>query len=284
MTRTSAWGDTVGFGVQILGIDGLGKREVLPVVERRCAAAGLSVRRVSWQSELAAAVDSGRLGEYPYNELERLWLELFPVFFADATVAGRRVETPRSFAELRDSGLVERLKKSGITGMRPVSPLATGWLETAGHSLLHHSVVRPLIDEGHVVIQDSLGIKNVLKSLFMAEFAAPGHAAALAAVRAHVKDYFGRVLAPRVGIYLREDPARVLAAKNAESIGVFDTYHAFGGDPGRTFLDLQSDCAREYESFARTHGWQIVDVNDASEAAGSAAEKVTHTILAAAAR
>ncbi|PSM40844.1 hypothetical protein C6Y14_22785 [Streptomyces dioscori] len=274
----------MGFGVQVLGIDGLAKRELLPVVERRCRAAGLSVRRVSWQSELAAAVAGGRIGEYPYNELERLWLELFPVFFADATVAGRPVETPRSFAKLHESGLVEHLKRSGITGMRPVSPLATGWLEMAGHSLLHHSVVRPLIDEGHVVIQDSLGIKNVLKSLFMAEFSAPGHAPALTAVRDHVKDYFGRALAPRVGIYLREDPARVLAAKNARTIGVFDTYHAFGGDPGQTFLDLQTDCAREYENFARTHGWTIVDAHDAAEATGSASEKVTDTILATAAR
>ncbi|MFD6286229.1 hypothetical protein [Streptomyces sp. NPDC060205] len=274
----------MGFGVQILGIDGLGKGELLPVVERRCTAAGLSVRRVSWQGELAAATAGGRLGEYPYNELERLWLELFPVFFADATVAGRRVEAPRSFAELRGSGLVEHVKKSRITGMRPASPLATGWLEMAGHSLLYHSVVQPLVDEGHVVIQDSLGIKNVLKSLFMAEFSAPEHAAALTAVRAHVRDYFGRVLAPRVGIYLREDPARVLAARKAENIGVFDNYHAFGGDPGQTFLDLQSDCAREYETFARTHDWTIVDVNAASEAAGPASERVTHTILAAAAR
>ncbi|WP_404191395.1 hypothetical protein [Streptomyces tauricus] len=144
--------------------------------------------------------------------------------------------------------------------------------------------MQPLIDEGHVVIQDSLGIKNVLKSLFMAEFIAPQHAAALATVRDHVKDYFGRVLAPRVGIYLREDPARVLEVKKTERIGVFDNYHAFGGDPRRTFLDLQSDCAREYENFARTHGWQIVDVNTAAEATGSASERVTDTILATAAR
>ncbi|WP_265648742.1 hypothetical protein [Streptomyces tauricus] len=164
------------------------------------------------------------------------------------------------------------------------SPLATGWLEMAGHSLLYHYVVQPLIDEGHVVIQDSLGIKNVLKSLFMAEFIAPQHAAALATVRDHVKDYFGRVLAPRVGIYLREDPARVLEVKKTERIGVFDNYHAFGGDPRRTFLDLQSDCAREYENFARTHGWQIVDVNTAAEATGSASERVADTILATAAR
>ncbi|MBQ0854130.1 hypothetical protein J8N05_38865 [Streptomyces sp. BH-SS-21] len=70
---------------------------------------------------------------------------------------------------------------------------------------------------------------------------------------------------------------------------MFDNYHAFGGDPGQTFLDLRSDRAREYENFAGTHGWKTADVSAASEsvtasASASASEKVTHALLAAAAR
>ncbi|MFI8878346.1 hypothetical protein [Streptomyces sp. NPDC055243] len=64
----------------------------------------------------------------------------------------------------------------------------------------------------------------------------------------------------------------------------FDNYRAVGGDPARTFLDVQADCAREYEDFAPADGWEIVDVDDASERTGSAAEKVTAAVLTAAAR
>jgi hypothetical protein len=273
----------MGFNVDILSIDGFGKKSLIPGVEERCASAGLPITRVSWQRVLTKATSSGRLGEYPYNELERLWLELFPVFFADASVAGRRLEVPDSFEELAEHNLMGQLRPAKITGMRPASPLATGWLEVAGHTLLHDAVVRPLITEGHVVVQESLGVKNVIKSLFMAEFGAPDQTAALAATRHYVLEYFGRALAPRLGIYLKEDPEAVLAVKGADAIGVFDNFSAFGGDPGQTFLDLQYRCASEFEEFASAHGWVTVDVRDTSSSGReAAADALADAILAAA--
>ncbi|WP_189702189.1 hypothetical protein [Streptomyces chromofuscus] len=252
-------------------------------VEERCAAAGVPVKRVTWQRVLEEAANTGRLGEYPYDELARLWLELFPVFFADADIDGRLLDPPRSIAELAESDLMARLHGADIRGMRAVSPLATGWLEMAGHTLLQDAVVRPLVAEGHVVLSESLGVKNVIKSLFMAEFCAPEEGAALSAVRSHVQEYFGRALAPELGIYLKEDPAAVLAAKGAESIGVFDNFRAFGGDPGTTFLQLQSSCLEVFEEFAWTHGWVTVDVRDTDPSGQErAAEAMAEAILTAA--
>ncbi|MEO3973607.1 hypothetical protein [Streptomyces sp. CAU 1734] len=266
----------MGLSVMVLGIDGSSKKSLMAGVDERCAAAGVAIKRVSWQRVVAEAASMGRLDEYPYNELSRLWLELFPVFFADSGIDGRALDPPESIRELLEGEFMARLHAAEIHGMRAVSPLATGWLEMAGHTLLQEAVVRPLVADGHVVIQESLGVKNVIKSLLMAEFCAPAEGAVLSDLRSHVQDYFGRALAPQLGIHLREDPAAVLAAKGADSIGVFDNFRAFGGSPGETFIDLQSGCLEVFEEFVSTNGWATVDARDSSPAGQ---EKVTEAVV-----
>jgi len=269
--------------VSVLGIDGLDKKAFMAEVAARCAAAGLSVRQVSWQGVLADADRRGQLDEYPYNELQRLWQALFPVFFGDARADGRRLDEWDSPSEPSGEDYVRRVRPALITGMRPAFPLATSSLEMAGHTLLHHSVVYPLMADGHVVIQNSLGVKNVIKSLFMAEFAAPEQAASLASMRRSVREYFGVGLSPVLGVYLKEDPAAVVNAKGAANLGIFDSFRLFGGDPVRTFAELQARCAAEFEEFASEYGWLTVDFRDASaQGRAVAADQLAAAIVTAA--
>jgi hypothetical protein len=245
-----------GVSVAFLGADGIGKREIVTAVAARCNAEGRPARRVSWQRHLGEQHPTG----YPSVDLERMWLDLYRMFFAEAAVGGQQVDVPETFEQLAAHGVLSRLSDLPVTGIRPEAPVTTAWVELAGHTLLQHAVVRPLVAAGTVVLQDSLGVKNVVKSLLMAESGDPASVAALAATRAAVLDYFGRGLAPDLGFHLVGDPSRVLATKGANGIGVFDSLRVFGRDPVRSFLELQERCAAEYAAFATRFGWRQVDI------------------------
>jgi len=269
----------MGLNVVILGIDGADKKKLVDLVEQQCIANELSVRRVSWQRELATAQRDGLLDQHPYDELQRLWLGLFELFFADARIDGKRFVPPKSLTEIYDTQIIDRLKMVSIEGVRPASPFAVAWLELAGHTLLYHSVVQPFIAQGKVVIQDSLGLKNVTKSLFMAGFVKPEQKNLLAETRKQVQRYFARGIAPDLGVYLQEEPADVLAFTDPKEIGVFDCYSLFGGDAERTFLELQGDCAVEFEACARHHEWLNVEYTNLSpKGVERAAKKITEAI------
>lgn len=248
-----------GLDVAFLAIDGVGK-PLVAEVERRCAAEGVPVRRLSWQSAF---------GEPEGDQLESLWLDLYRVFFTDALVGSTPLAVPDSAAALAADPVLGRLKGLPVLGVRPEGPPSTGWLEVGGHTVFHHAVVRPLVAAGTVVLQESIGIKNVLTSLLMAEHLAPDAAAAFADARRCVREYFGVGLAPDLGIHLVGTPVL------PPVVGPFDSFAAFGADPEESYLELQGKCAREYAEFAADHGWVVLD-----PAEPGAADRVFALVLA----
>jgi hypothetical protein len=271
--------DPRGASVGLLCLDGVAKKPFLAELLRRLGDGGRTVRQVSWQRELAAGGVDGHNGEFPHRELERNWLDLYRLFFAEATIDGRPLKIPHSYSELARDGLMARLQAAEITGMRASAPLATGWLEMSGHTLLYYGVIGPMVARGDIVVQDSLGVKNILKSLFMAEYAGSLSPEAAVRVRRGVQRYFGGPLAPDVGVHLVEDPDDILAARIGAGIGLFDSYRAFGADTVASFVALQRSCAAEFAEFSAAHGWLRIDLRGATAGDyAKAAEQVVSAV------
>ena len=250
--------------VGILGIDRIEKEPFLCVMERCLRQAGVGVTWISWQRRLAemAAPNGGRCAQSADFELERLWLDVFRLYFEGARIDGRPLRIPASYKEMVDGDFVGQLRRGVIRGLNGESVLAGAWLEVAGFSILHHQIVRPLVESRGVVIQRSMGFKNVLKSLVIAEALDPELVVVVRAGIDFVSELFGIALRPDIGIYLVADPCRIVVRGTPGEVGVFESLRLAGRDPLEGFRELQCRCASEFERFAEKHGWIRVDVMD----------------------
>ena len=266
-----------GVSVAVLALDGVDKKPVVSRLTEALRGNGLDSKRISWQRYLAkSGADPGD----PGTDLDALWVDVFRVFFGGATADGRAPELPASFRDSAEKDILAGLRDTRVQGMRPASPLATAWIELAAHTMLHHGVVRPLLAKGLVVVQESLGVKNLIKSLHMAEYLDPAHGPAFAGMREFVKQHFGSSFAPDVGVFLDDDPADLLARDGGRQIGALDSFELFGGEREETFLRLQTACRADFGDFARTHGWLTIRCGDVTP--GSVDELVQRVLAAAA--
>lgn len=249
-----------GVNVALLALDGVEKHFLVERLEARLRDSGLPVERVSWQRHLASADPSAR--SYPTGDLAAAWVDLFRIFFGGAAIDGQPLAPPESYDDVLASGIMTRLRTASVNGIRASSPLSSGWVELAAHTTLHRGVVVPALERGIVVLQESLGVKNVLKSLLMAEYLDPGEPEAFVEMRLFVHQYFGSTLAADVGVYLDADPAVLLSRTGGRDVSAFDSYRLLGGDPVESYIRLQRNCAREFGAFARASGWLVEDATD----------------------
>ena len=126
-------------------------------------------------------------------------------------------------------------------------------------------VVRPLVEKGCYVVHESFGYKHLVKELLLCARLSPDWEPAVVAAQAFVRHLFGTSLRPDLGIYLATDPRVALKwrVQQRGHIGAFDSFASGGDSPDNEFVWLQSECAREFDGFARDYGWLRIDIRDA---------------------
>ncbi|MEO3973603.1 hypothetical protein [Streptomyces sp. CAU 1734] len=254
---------TPGLHVALMGIDGVGKTTLTRELTELARSQGLRVREVSWRS----VVEGNDPPRFPKNELRRLWVQSFRTNFAGATTAdGVSLELPLDFEDLDARG-TEYLNGASVQGMKPSGALASAWIELAANTLLHRVVIKELVTEGYLVLQESYGYKHLVKLFAFAEHLAPEASEAPQIGRALVRDFFGRMLRPDVGVYVHGSPKLALAWRRQQSgIGVFERFFSAGTDIDASFLKLQECTAGAFEEFAERYAWTRVDVVEGSRA------------------
>lgn len=250
-----------GMHVALMGIDGAGKstlaHELAVVAERR----GVAVRTVSWRSVIEPGHDRAT---YPVQELRRLWLRSFRMYFADALGPdGTALDLPQSYEELNSRGGTEYLNGVVVSGQPPEGPLACAWIELAANTLLHHEVIRPLVNDGFLVLQESYGYKHLLKLFAYADGLSHSSTSITAHCRAFARSYFGNYLKPDLGIYVSTPPEVALRWRTSQgSLGTFETYATAGADPQQSFVRMQAETAASFDDFAAAFGWTTIAVRD----------------------
>ncbi|WP_189702193.1 hypothetical protein [Streptomyces chromofuscus] len=243
-----------------MGIDGVGKTTLTRELAELAQSQGLRVRTVSWRS----VVEGDDPPDFPRNELRRLWVQSFRANFAGATTPdGKPVELPADFEDLYARGGTEYLNGASLHGMKASGALASAWIELAANTLLHRAIVKELVSEGYLVLQESYGYKHLVKLFAFAEHLSPESAQAAHTGRSLVADYFGRILKPDVGLYVHGSPRLALTWRRQQSgIGTFETFSSAGSDADASFLELQERTGAAFAEFAEKYGWARVDMVD----------------------
>lgn len=219
---------TPGLYVALMGIDGSGKSTVAARVRDRLTHEGHEVVEAGTEAVLAAA----RSGYgYPWESLSRIASEGWRLY----------LDSPR---------------QSGV--------LTSGLLEFAAHYVIRVEVIGPALDRGAVVISDSFGFKNVLKSLRQAQ-AMPGELKDMieglaVQLGAAMSDSY---LQPHVGLLLDADSALTYGWRMSQRGTLEEGADlAVAGHSGReSFLDFQGHLAKEFREKATQWGWSLLPVD-----------------------
>lgn len=250
-----------GLFVSLLGIDGIGKSSLADDLVGWCEQGGRSVTTISWKQLVRAPGD-----DHPLPSLRNIWVEIFRLIYAGARDdAGRPLPLPATFGELMELGGSQHLRDSPASPPEGSGPFVATLLELAGNVLLHREVIDRAVANGQIVIQESYGYKHAFKELLLCARLGSAPAVDLALARSFLHDFFGRALAPDVGIHVRGTPALALRWRLGQTgqTSAFESFTLAGEDPHTSFLAMQQECADDFDRFAERHGWLRLDIEDA---------------------
>jgi hypothetical protein len=252
-----------GLYIALLGIDGIGKSTLADELAVACKRAGIAHTVVSWKRWIEPQHHQDT--DYPLRSLRDMWFETFRLCYGGGSIDGGARDLPSSYEDLVASGGSDYLHAAQIAGAHASGPFAASWIELAGNLLLYFEVILPLVQRGEIVIQDSFGYKHVIKELLLTDRIDPGQKDALEEARKCFSTFFGRILAPDLGLLVTGETSMALKwrTRAVGHTGAFEDLSIAGGE-GSTFLTMQGDCAAEFAEFAQAYGWTHLEMIDAA--------------------
>ncbi|MER8119061.1 hypothetical protein [Streptomyces sp. NPDC094031] len=272
---------TPGSAISFLGVDGSGKSTIARALCKELAAAGRKVRILSRRDYLRdqpqghvadvnrALYDAGLRSLYSFARTD------------EGQVLGEWLPGPSE--DLRASALEQKLNAARISANDPQAITAAALSEIAGSLVYYTSVVRPELDRGTVVIEETHPLKMVTKLCLIASQTASdeGHGrAAVTALRSATM-----VLAPDpfrdVPVLVRCDPQRaydrLITARGG--LGVLEHHGLAGRGTGReAYMDLMVRVQEAFEDVAQS--WRCVVVDSDDEDQDRSVKRAVETILA----
>ncbi|WP_031513267.1 hypothetical protein [Streptomyces sp. NRRL F-5123] len=256
-----------GVYVSLLGVDGIGKTTVAERLVSDLRARGRTVTPVSWRASL-----HGDLPVWPQAALRTLWMDSFRLLFGGAVAGGEHVTLPERYEDWVREDAEEGLAGLEASASSPSGPLASLFVEFAGNLVLYAEVIRPALERGDVVVQETFPYKHVLKEYLLAR-ALAGRAGDVPYSRGDMDGLFAPVEAFFGGGPLRADVGLLVDGPVALAhrwrlgqggrVGVLEDLRTAGeaGDEG--FTRLQSESAERFRKFAADWGWSVHTVADA---------------------
>lgn len=250
-----------GAYVSFLGIDGIGKTTLARAFRDKLLGLGVNVKEVSWRST------NGEGGQtWPHDALQELWVDTFRLLFGGSTVSGQPLALPRDFATWDSEEWEDKLGEMPLTSAHRSGPVAAALAELSGNLVLTDAVIRPLVDSGTVVIQETFPYKHVLKEILVARQISdePRFISICGLLETLILEVFGSAhMQPDLGIFVDGDPTLAHAWRLNETgkLGLLEDFGA-AGDRGReSYLQLQEQSAAYFSTAAKSWGWEthVVD-------------------------
>ncbi|MGR6924608.1 hypothetical protein ACU635_61045 [[Actinomadura] parvosata] len=247
-----------GSYIAFLGIDGVGKTSFMRLLADALMQKGCPVRPLSWRKELEAAERTNTR-----QALRQLWAESLRLIHLGVDDA----PAPASYDEFYEQKWETRYSTSTYVTNVPAGPLAAAWLEWVGHMLLRYEVIEPACAQGYHVLDDSFGLKSVLKELYIAERLSRDAATTIEIrhARETLVDLF-RACSPDLGIVVTGsiDNAYRRRIQQKGLLGSLESMGAATGDRGLAgFRELQTECDALFRSYAHEWGWIHFEADDA---------------------
>ncbi|MGW1805476.1 hypothetical protein [Streptomyces sp. NPDC002078] len=253
-----------GCAIGLIGIDGVGKTTLAGELERRLTERGAQALLLSRRQYLKT-----RPRDFVGDTMAALYEGSLRTLygFADLAEGGTLGDHfPPPAGPVMSAGFERILDAAAITGNDPHALIASILCEIAGHLAFREAVVAPAVRAGNVVIEDTHGIKMVVKLYLLA--------ASLAGSREQLNDSLEAVL--KAGITaLRPDPATavpVLVQVDPEiayerrvaqhgRVGGMEHYGPVGRANGRdSYVELQSRSQKIFDEIATQWGCLRVDL------------------------
>ncbi|GAB2508733.1 Thymidylate kinase [Corynebacterium atrinae] len=247
---------TKGAYVSFLGIDGIGKTTLARAFRDELVGLGVDVKEVSWRSTNREGGQS-----WPHDALQELWVDTFRLLFGGSTLAGHPLALPRDFSTWDSGEWEDKLGEMPLTSAHRSGPLAAALSELSGNLVLTDAVIRPLVDSGTVVIQETFPYKHVLKEILVARQISdePRFTSICDLLERVILDVFGSAhMQPDLGVFVDGDPNLAHAWRMNETgrLGLLEDFGA-AGDRGReSYLQLQKQSASYFSAAAKSWGWE----------------------------
>ncbi|MER6214084.1 hypothetical protein ABT213_08465 [Streptomyces sp. NPDC001674] len=256
-----------GLHISFLGMDGIGKSTLSEQLVAELRGSGLTVTPVTWRSCLDADLPA-----WPQQALRTLWMDTFRLLFGGAVHRDEHVILPERYEDWTAQRSEDQLGRLRATASSPSGPLAAALVEFAGNVVLHAEVIRPALERGEVVVQETFPYKHVLKEYLLASELTAANANSpyssdeVDFLFAPVEAFFGGgALSPDVGILVDGPAELALRWRIGQSgaVGVLEDLRTAGRPGDEGFIALQSASARRFHAFAQKYGWIVHTVRDA---------------------
>ncbi|MGW6460562.1 hypothetical protein ACWF94_32335 [Streptomyces sp. NPDC055078] len=155
-----------GCAIGLIGIDGAGKSTLAAELERRLTGRGVPTALLSRRQYLRT-----RPRDFAGDTVATLYEGSLRTLYGFAGLDGGGTlgdHFPPPAGPVMSSGFERLLDRAAITGNDPNALIASMLCEIAGHLAFREAVVAPAVRAGKVVIEDTHGIKMVVKLYLLA--------------------------------------------------------------------------------------------------------------------
>ncbi|MEO3973600.1 hypothetical protein [Streptomyces sp. CAU 1734] len=252
-----------GLHISFLGVDGIGKTSLATHLAQLLREHGLPVRLISWRR----ALEQNEATPWPGHALQQLWLETYRLLYGGSSCNGTPVVLPRDYPHWRDGDYEDRLGRSEVSGSRHAGPTAAALVELAGNVVLFPEIVRPALQRGEIVIQETFPYKHVLKQLLIAERipSDPVHGELIDHVMSFMTTMFGTAaFQPDIGVLMDGPISLAYEWRMDESghVGVLEDFSAAGERGKLSFHRLQEQTVDAFRRVAKDWNWLVHTVDD----------------------
>lgn len=256
----------------LLGIDGVGKSTIAVALRDRLIEMGHDTVITSWSSASKRHpndFERGCMGDVLYTAFRCMYAQART---ADGTAQG--LFPPSASEFFQHESLHGQFLDLAITDNEAWGLLAGALTEIAGNFMHRYMDVMPKLQAGKIVIQETFGLKHLVKDLHLSRTVAEKNGndvflPLISQLEELGETLYSNVLAPQIGIVVDGDPDAAIERRLAQDGRAGWTEDMqLAGDPGReSFRHMQHYTRRIFLDYADRHNWPVLTItNEGKEA------------------